>query len=75
MPDATQNTGTTLKKKPHPNRANALRVKKCVTIAIGYVKKFRKPTKETAVVLNELESALNAIDNVLVTCGDVEAYQ
>ena len=75
MAERTQNTGTTLKKKPHPNRANARRIKKHIALAVGFAMKFRKPTKETTVVLNELESALNAVDNVLVTCGDIEAYR
>ena len=75
MAEKTQSIGTFTMKSPHPNRANARRVKKYIVLAIGYAMKFRKPTKETAVVLNELEGALNAVDNVLVTCGDTEAYR
>lgn len=64
-----------MKKMPHPNRANARRIKKHISLAVEYAVKFRKPTKETVVVLNELESAEQAINNVLATCGDVEAYR
>ena len=74
MPEEWQSVGI-MKKNPHPNRANARRIKKHIALAVGYAMKFRRPTKETAVVLNELESALNAVDNVLVTCGDTETYK
>ena len=71
-----QNAGTTKRKRnPHPNLYRASCVKRDVVSAIANAKRFRKTTKETVVVLNELVSALQAINNVLATCGDVEAYK
>ena len=76
MPEEAQNTGTTTKKRsPHPNLYRASCIKRDVVSAIANAKRFRKTTKETAVVLNELASALQAINSVLATCGDVEAYR